>query len=265
MAVSHEEISKKISDDVPAVALSQKTRNKLSRNLNPPMPRGNDWKGLADELEFTYLDIRNIDLNKDPTGELLDIWGGQKDATICALVKALEEIERYDVLKDADKWNRDRIQVAEVSSPLLNSSNTSSTADSYDAFVCYTEKDAPFVIEMMKMLETESPNSIKLCVEFRDILPGASWASASVDLIGRRCRRMIVVLSPDFKGTPQCDFQTKFALSLAPGTEKRRIIPIMYKQCEVPEILAHLTICNYTKKDLRPWFWSRLAQTLALS
>lgn len=32
-----------------------------------------------------------------------------------------------------------------------------------------------------------------------------------------RCRRMVVVVSDDYLQSKECDFQTKFALSLSPG------------------------------------------------
>ncbi|XP_071941259.1 myeloid differentiation primary response protein MyD88-like [Antedon mediterranea] len=269
MAESSSEPSTNITEDVPAVALSVGSRNKLSRNLNYAQSLGNNWKALADELEFEYIDICNMERESDPTGELICAWSGKEDATISALIRALQEIQRYDVLtavkdsfeKDARRWKEKRVQVPDVSPGTLEE------GELYDAFICYTEKDYPFVMQMMEKLEqSRSPSEppLKLCVDFRDILPGESWANVSVNLIDKRCKRMIIVLSPDFEGTPQCDFQTKFALSLPPGSQTRRIVPIKYRQCNVPQILAHLTVIDFTRKELRLWFWERLAQTLRL-
>lgn len=39
----------------------------------------------------------------------------------------------------------------------------------------------------------------------------------SLDCFGSRCRRMVVVISDDYLESDECDFQTKFALSLSPG------------------------------------------------
>lgn len=47
--------------------------------------------------------------------------------------------------------------------------------------------------------------------------PKAAPRVASVPPLLPRCRRMVVVVSDDYLQSKECDFQTKFALSLSPG------------------------------------------------
>lgn len=114
---------------------------------------------------------------------------------------------------------------------------------------------------------------------------------------------MVVVISDDYLDSDACDFQTKFALSLCPGTtflrsavtisiilfasiclvhtlqviyhliyafdtgaRTKRLIPVVYKSMKepFPSILRFLTICDYTRPCTQAWFWKRLAKALSL-
>uniref|UniRef100_A0A8D2QHD2 MYD88 innate immune signal transduction adaptor n=1 Tax=Zonotrichia albicollis TaxID=44394 RepID=A0A8D2QHD2_ZONAL len=118
---------------------------------------------------------------------------------------------------------------------------------------------------MIRELE-QAEFKLKLCVFDRDVLPGACVYSISGELIERRCRRMVVVVSDDYLESEECDFQTKFALSLSPGARHKRLIPVKYKSMknEFPSILRFITICDYTNPCTKKWFWTRLAKSLML-
>ncbi|XP_029865139.1 myeloid differentiation primary response protein MyD88 isoform X2 [Aquila chrysaetos chrysaetos] len=135
----------------------------------------------------------------------------------------------------------------------------------FDAFICYCQKDLQFVQEMIRELE-QTEFKLKLCVFDRDVLPGTCVWSISGELIERRCRRMVVVISDDYLESDECDFQTKFALSLSPGARLKRLIPVKCKTMknEFPSILRFITICDYTNPCTKKWFWTRLAKSLML-
>ncbi|XP_038078117.1 myeloid differentiation primary response protein MyD88-like [Patiria miniata] len=272
-------------EKVPAKALNVPTRTRLSLMLNPPKVLHNDWTGLAGEMGFEYEEIENFALEKDPMKIVLSAWTCRPDSTIGALLEMLSTINRDDVLndirklveRDASRWverrkgdvNGQPVQVPEVSESYPNVPETpelrgitledhpSGPPEVFDAYVCFTYADSEFVKEMMAVLEKE-PYNLKLCIDFRDLVPGGSYSTITAELIENRCKRMIIVLSPDFLTSEDCNFQTKFAHSIAPSARSKRLIPVMVENCKLPNILRHLTICDYTKKDLRQWFWPRL-------
>lgn len=90
----------------PAKALSYSTRVGLSKHLNPEQDclssshLVKDWRGVAEFVGFSPLDIENLMRDKSPTSELLRQWASQGSAKIGVLLDALEAIERYDVLDD---------------------------------------------------------------------------------------------------------------------------------------------------------------------
>lgn len=276
---------------LPLAALNMRVRRRLSLFLNVSTPVAADWTALAEEMGFEYLEIRQLEARADPTGSLLEAWQGRPGANVGRLLELLAKLGRDDVLlelgpsieEDCKKYilkqqqeNSEKpLQVPAVDSSDPRTAELAgiTTLDDplgqmperFDAFICYCSNDIQFVQEMIQQLE-QSNYGLKLCVSDRDVLPGTCVWSIASELIEKRCRRMVVVVSDDYLQSKECDFQTKFALSLSPGAHKKRLIPIKYKPMkkEFPSILRFITICDYTNPCTKSWFWTRLAKALAL-
>ncbi|XP_056660183.1 myeloid differentiation primary response protein MyD88 [Monodelphis domestica] len=277
--------------DVPLVALNFSVRGRLALYLNPPTQVAAYWPALAEELGFQYLEIVNLQAERDPTGRLLEAWQRREHATVGRLLQLLAKLERFDVLndlrpsidEDCQKYLKKKeqeeaekpLQVPNVDSSIAQTAELAgiTTLDDplgqmpeiFDAFICYCPSDIQFVQEMIQHLE-QSDCRLKLCVFDRDVLPGTCVWSITSELIEKRCRRMVVVVSDEYLQSNECDFQTKFALSLGPGTRQKRLIPVKYKEMkkEFPSILRFITICDYTNPCTKSWFWPRLAKALSL-
>ncbi|XP_001508351.3 myeloid differentiation primary response protein MyD88 [Ornithorhynchus anatinus] len=278
-------------DRVPLVALNFKVRTRLSLYLNPQTPVAADWTALAEELDYEYLQIRHFQAQPDPTGCLLEDWGRHgRQATVGRFLALLAKLQRDDVLSDLgpsieedcqkfllkqQEEAEKPVQVAAVDSSVPRTAELSgiTTRDDplgqlpelFDAFICYCPSDIQFVHEMIRQLE-QTEFGLKLCVSDRDVLPGTCVWSITSELIEKRCRRMVVVISDDYLQSNECDFQTKFALSLCPGARQKRLIPVKYKAMkrDFPSILRFITVCDYTNPCTKAWFWPRLAKALAL-
>ncbi|XP_077124802.1 myeloid differentiation primary response protein MyD88 [Ranitomeya variabilis] len=262
---------------VPLVALNFNTRHKLSLYLNPDTVVAAGWILLAEEMDFTYLEIKNFENARNPTLAVLEEWekkcsqelAGQP--TVGRLLELLNKIERHDILTDLGpliesdckkylkKWSG-------LQSPVQDTTVGSSDGhvpESFDAFICYCSKDIEFVQEMISRLE-QTEHRLKLCVFDRDVLPGTCLWTITSELIEKRCRKMVVIISDDYLDSSECDFQTKFALSLGPGARERRLIPVKYKPMKrpFPNILRFITVCDYTNPHIQAWFWDRLAKAL---
>ncbi|CAL8294131.1 unnamed protein product [Lota lota] len=272
---------------VPLVALNMNVRKRLSLYLNPRNTVAADWMSVAESMGFTYLEIKNFETSKNPTFMTLDVWQARTtDATVGKLLDILETLERSDIIEelrplidlDVKKYLQKRseppVQVPEVDScvprahdrDITVGDNSEGSPELFDAFICYCQSDFQFVHEMIEQLEQTEYN-LKLCVFDRDVLPGSCVWTITAELIEKRCKRMVVVISDEYLRSDACDFQTKFALSLCPGARSKRLIPVVYKSMSepFPSILRFLTICDYTRPCTQGWFWSRLAKALALS
>ncbi|NXF00555.1 MYD88 protein, partial [Smithornis capensis] len=277
---------------VPLVALNYGVRRRLGLYLNPRAAAAADWTALAEALGCSFLEIRRLEGLPDPTATLLEEWPGRcpGGATVGQLLDVLRRLGRDDVLtdlagsveEDCKKYLQRKqeeanqpLQVPAVDSSVPKTSELmgitirddpyGNGTEIFDAFICYCQKDLQFVQEMIRELE-QTEFKLKLCVFDRDVLPGTCVWSISGELIERRCRRMVVVISDDYLESDECDFQTKFALSLSPGARSKRLIPVKYKSMknEFPSILRFITICDYTNPCTKKWFWTRLAKSLML-
>lgn len=282
--------SKMDLSSVPLVALNMSFRKKLGLYLNPRNAVAADWMALAEAMGFTYLEIKNYETVVNPTVKVLEDWQARStDSTVGKLLSILSEVERNDVLDDlqplidedvrkyrerVQKHPEHPVQVDEVDScyprtlervGLTLDDDPEGTPELFDAFICYCPSDFEFVHKMIRELE-QTEFKLKLCVFDRDVLPGSCVWTITSELIEKRCKRMVVVISDEYLDSDACDFQTKFALSLSPGARNKRLIPVKYK-CMTkpfPSILRFLTLCDYTRPCTQAWFWKRLATALSL-
>ncbi|XP_020016544.2 myeloid differentiation primary response protein MyD88 isoform X1 [Castor canadensis] len=276
---------------LPLAALNVRVRRRLSLFLNVRTQVAADWTALAEEMNFEYLEIKQLETRPDPTGCLLDAWQMCPGASVGRLLELLAKLGRDDVLlelgpsieEDCQKYilkqqqqeSEKPLQVARVESTVPQTMELAGITthddplgqvpERFDAFICYCPSDIQFVQEMIQQLE-RTDYRLKLCVSDRDVLPGTCVWSIASELIEKRCRRMVVVVSDDYLQSKECDFQTKFALSLSPGAHQKRLIPIKYKAMkkEFPSILRFITVCDYTNPCTKGWFWTRLAKALSL-
>ncbi|XP_067834862.1 myeloid differentiation primary response protein MyD88 [Heptranchias perlo] len=267
---------------IPLIALNFAVRKKLALFLNPKSVVAADWTGLAEEMGFDYLEIRNYERLDNPTEKLLQDWQGKEGTSVGSLLELLKKIERDDILEDLTpaieehcrRYLNKPLQVPSVDSsgpktPALagittRDDPTGVAPELFDAFICYCQADIDFVHEMIRQLE-QTECKLKLCVFDRDVLPGTCVWTISSELIEKRCKRLVAIISDDYLISDDCDFQTKFALSLSPGARDKRLIPIKYKPIkkEFPSILRHITLCDYTNPSTKGWFWKRLAKALS--
>lgn len=281
---------------VPVKALNISSRLCLSWYLNPEQPirskKGiaRDYRGLAEQMDFQFNDIKNFQRSEDPTSKILEASEANSNITIGDLVTYLENMDRHDALQDlephfikdgqayfrrTEKFKVNPIQVAEVTScraqdfQYEDNSKNMTLSDVineeiiyYDAYVCYADENSQFVCELAKFLE--SPEiGFKLCIRGRDLLAGhQSETDALIKLIQERCRRMLIILSPDFVNSPECEFQTSFAASLAIEQRKRKLIPVVMEPCELPTILKFVSKIDFTKQGIQAWLWDKLVMSI---
>uniref|UniRef100_A0A1A8PYE5 Myeloid differentiation primary response protein MyD88 n=3 Tax=Nothobranchius TaxID=28779 RepID=A0A1A8PYE5_9TELE len=275
--------------EVPLIALNVSVRKKLGLYLNIKHTVAADWMDVAQAMGFDYLEIQNYETCENPTKAVLKDWAAREEATVAKLLSILDEKDRKDILEDLrplivedvrkykenlEKKSEPPVQVPEVDSCVPKTpervgitveDDPEGAPEMFDAFICYCQSDFQFVHEMIRELE-QTQYKLKLCVFDRDVLPGSCVWTITSELIERRCKRMVVVISDEYLESDACDFQTKFALSLCPGARSKRLIPVIYKSMskQFPSILRFLTVCDYTRPCTQAWFWVRLAKALSL-
>ncbi|XP_054164796.1 myeloid differentiation primary response protein MyD88-like [Oppia nitens] len=268
--------------EIPLRALSVSTRHQLSEYLNYEQyittSEGlcRDYRGLAQLMDFSYAVIESLMRTNDPLNGLLDRYQNRSDSSFGKLLQMLEQIERFDIIDDMtpvlmnDAKHYNKYKQSILPSVKSESSSASSGLQSddhkviiYDAYVCYADQDFEFVKQLSQYLESDQIG-FRLFIRDRDLCLG-SWAYESfAETIDKRCNKVLIILSPDFFECRECEFQTMFATGLAIEQRNRKLIPIIYKKCDLPPIIRMLTKIDMTRSvDTHDWAWNRLVKSIS--
>ncbi|XP_037045716.1 uncharacterized protein LOC119081078 [Bradysia coprophila] len=278
---------------IPLSALRLKSRNYLATYLDAinilPSSDGcsRDWRGIFQRSGLGNQYMSFLSDKPNPTIELIKILEGElKGITFGDFRFMLGVIDRWDVvddtyelfvddaleyLKKQEKFNRSQQQYVDTSMVKEVNPNCLTIDDvilaekglplqQYDAFILFADKDIDFATEMIEKCEAFG---LKLCVKERDFLAGLTFEHDAIrHLLTERCDRLVVILSPDFVCSPLNEYIANLAQSLGIAQRKRKIIPCLYKQCELPEIFRHIHLLNYQRSKPFYNFWDKLKMSL---
>ena len=91
---------------VPVQALNISSRRRLEMYLNIPSQIPNsqnmppDWTGLAELMEFEYLEIQNFERERSPTLGVLAAYSNKEGSSVGALLDLIKNLERNDIIMD---------------------------------------------------------------------------------------------------------------------------------------------------------------------
>ncbi|KAF9411191.1 hypothetical protein HW555_009964 [Spodoptera exigua] len=288
---------------LPLSCLPIRTRELLSCLLDTPkiiptdgpvkLPR--DWRGLADLVNVSAERAAYIRLQPQKTVKVLEIWQKDNSATVGHLLQHLERLDRFDVyddlcddLKEAiskgellDKPQANEQNQIAINNNNINHSNTSSNDEDrefdpityddgpdyeqhYDAFVLYAKEDQKFVDELLSRMSAEG---FQLCTADR-LQPGHATPYAPITkLMLERCKRIILICSPDFLLIKSNKYYSEYAQAVSIESHNHKIIPIMYRECILPSNLAFYHRLHYNPNEERAVFdfWLKLKQSLQIA
>ncbi|XP_066271023.1 uncharacterized protein [Branchiostoma lanceolatum] len=137
----------------------------------------------------------------------------------------------------------------------------------YDAYICHCAED-DFVREMVENLERPpfgpEGKGLRLFSFKRDAWPGMPIHDIVIEAI-ERSRHLVLVLSPEALTSQMCRIEMECAASLPPEERRPKVIPVMYKQTDIPSWLKSMVILDYVKEEKRRkgWFWVKLARAIS--
>lgn len=262
--------------------LSLPRRRQLSTYLNVmqvivPESTGlyRDYRGIGQQLQFSHQEMEQLKEHYDPFGRMLSFHSASA-LSLLELCRIIERIGRYDVLDDmvetlredvytfqqqqqqqADEQKRQKMEVATtVSDPVHQW---------YDAYVCYADSDLDWVMDnIVDYLESPEHN-LRLFVRARDMLGGQWIYETFSELIETQCRKVLIVLSPEFLRCADCTFQSQFAAGLALERRQRMLVPIIKEACPLPPLIRMLTKIDMTRTrgNIPRWTLERLVLSVS--
>ncbi|KAG5679273.1 hypothetical protein PVAND_008852 [Polypedilum vanderplanki] len=283
-------------EEIPLNALRKRTREKLSVLLNPEKVLRSedgycrDWRGLFSFSGLSQSEYTLISQSHDKMSTLLDLWirkNSENDhkVNLSQLQQCFELIDRYDIYDDTLSLLSDDAQAFLSKSQSINLENRSKfevlkaepdndiitirdveyiekglSLPIYDALVIYSDKDIEFASELIERLEKVG---FLLCAKDRDLLPGLSFESdAMLNLLSKRCKKLIVIISKAFLQSPMQIFMTNFAQALGIENKQRKIIPCLLEPCDLPQMLRYCFRLDYYRNNKLFDFWEKLEVSL---
>lgn len=252
-----------------------------------------DYRGLAELMGFKTIEIETrFKRSHNPTKSLIDTFvNNHQNITLNDLLKLIECIERFDVVDDLVptlvdlasgnryQYNNDQLALRQVNSSTSQHENSILVNDlnhlaidgcetnlatniPYDAYICYAPEDIHYAQELIRQLEERN----KRVATSDHILAGHFEHDALIKLIGR-CRKVIIILTPNFLRSKECDFQTKFASELGINDGKFKIIPVLYEACDepMPTMIQVLSKIDMTNSGSGRWQFERLVSSLEVN
>lgn len=251
---------KKLFKDIPPKALEL-----LVIQLQPLCPFGKDYRLLADKMGYSNEYIKYLESSPKPVNELLMTYA-EEGRTIEELLSFLKQIDRPDVVEDLEQFIEKtpprRVLEERFQRPKVEERKT--IRASYDAFICFDERDRAFVDELVKIMESE-PYKRHVCETRRDLLPGGSRYEGSATAIEKNCRNVVLVWSRHYDDSDMARYESNVAMSMATGTNKKfEIIPVLiddgYRE-NIPRSMSHFYYLDYNRLE-KELFWNKLAMSL---
>ncbi|XP_011167340.1 myeloid differentiation primary response protein MyD88 [Solenopsis invicta] len=273
---------------VPLVATTVVSRQVIATMLNPMkvLPSDNglprDWRGLAHLLELSPELVSLLVSHSDPLMHMFTLLEkNQKNITIKNFQVMMEQMDRWDIIddtealfeSDAERYleHQQRAQVS--AEPIdecadqeiltlgdIHRLKQGLETQYYDAFLLYAEEDIDFATEMVDKLETQF--NLKLCLKDRDLVAGVEFEHEAVmKLISERCNRLLIIVSPSFLKSSANKFFLNYTQALSIEKRQRKIIPCIYKSCELPLQLKYIFNLDYNRKGLYD-FWGKLRDSI---
>ncbi|XP_074640117.1 myeloid differentiation primary response protein MyD88-like [Tubulanus polymorphus] len=215
--------------------------------------------------------------------------------SVQSLLDILEYLGREDVLYDLDKLKclendvrlyRDQVealrcreqarrnaicppQVPEISStsenPATEDFHRYTVEDAhnnrityYDAAVLFCDDPTDLAARFVHSMITHLEPKVKLFIPSRDLLGGGYRGKVSCELIEKRCRRLVIIVTNGYMQSKECEFQTQYAHCLSPGATGKKILPVRLEDCPLEGVLKPITPIDFCRPDCRVWFWDRL-------
>ncbi|XP_066016338.1 uncharacterized protein [Pocillopora verrucosa] len=125
----------------------------------------------------------------------------------------------------------------------------------HDVFICYCYKDVGWVKELHAELEKRG---FECCIDFKTFAIGVPIVQNITEAICYS-KKTIAVLSPDFIKSEWCTHELHKALS---RVRYHQVVPVMYKNCEIPFALQDTTYLDWENCNVKPYFWEQLEKAL---
>jgi len=130
----------------------------------------------------------------------------------------------------------------------------------YDVFLSYTEANKAEAQNLYERLRNEA---IRVFFAEETIPPGGNITLGVMDAL-RASRKVAIIMTPAYfsKTWPRAEFAA--ILNKDPENKDRRLIPLLFESCDIPDLIAPLKYLDFRNADDRDLRFRQLLQALDL-
>jgi tetratricopeptide (TPR) repeat protein len=129
----------------------------------------------------------------------------------------------------------------------------------YDVFISYSHKDEIWVVDTL--LTTLENAGLKVCIDFRDFVPGKPSRHNMRDAC-KDSKYTVLVMTPAWMASEWTSFEGLLTFLHDPANKHLRTVPILFEQCEIPEDIQIFTYVDFLRKDREAIAWKQLFTSL---
>ena len=131
----------------------------------------------------------------------------------------------------------------------------------YDVFISYSHANEVWV-EGTLLPRLEGAR-LRVCIDFRDFLPGKAALFNMQDAV-RDSRFTLLVLTPDWVKSEWTLFESLLSRTKDPAGLQRRTIPLLLQASDLPDLIAMITWVDFADPDDRQIAWRQLLTGLGV-
>lgn len=205
-----------------------------------------DKEKLALALKVEFVDVRGyVDL---PKGKGMFQWINIRTPSFIISKPLDKKITYSDVAKDCtyiETWISSRINdVVRLAKNVKSLPQPKYDSSSKSVFICHSSRDKNFARQLSKALKERS---VDVWLDEEKVLVGQDFVKQLENGI-RESDFVVLILSPNFVNQgPWAQEEFRMALSRQIAEQKTRILPVLKKDCDIPDILRTKHYADFRK------------------
>lgn len=271
------EIERRGTNDSPTLLLLQelvvRTPRSTVDSLVPILKKMNRNDCVA-VVEQALADYRETHPPPPPSYDSLQQSSHEPPDTAVQRGEGLEENHTHQSISTASTFSPPRFEHVNEFLPndghiFLNPRRTAiqesvPKLDIYDVYLSCDSEDWHFGKHLGDVLRR---NGFSVYEYEEDSDPGEDEPLVKGNMIMEKCRKVILVMSPSYIESEYKMMEASLARSKCPAPKKNFLIPIIYKECKVPNFLKNIHWLDYAKLQRDParledFFWKKLFRSL---
>lgn len=114
----------------------------------------------------------------------------------------------------------------------------------YDAFISYSHRNDQWVWNWL--LPRLRRAGLEVCID-RDSFELGAPSLTEMERAVVQSKKTLLVLTPEYLASEWCEFENILAQTLDPAARRRRVIPLLLEQCDLPPRIGMLTYADFTR------------------